>query len=76
MPCNRCESGDQQVFSGESAFAFSGIERLIQCPVYACSKFLVCMSCGYTEIVIPPTKLDRLKKGMGTRSTAGLSTLR
>jgi hypothetical protein len=54
--------GDQQVFSGELTFAFPGAERLNQSPVYVCSKFLGWMSCGYTEIVIPPTNLERLKR--------------
>ena len=71
MPCNRCASDDQQVFSGELTFAFPGVERLNQSPAYVCSKFLVCMSCEYTEIVITPTNLERLKKGMDTCSSPG-----
>ena len=65
MPCIKCASTHQQEFQGELTVAFPGRERLDVPPVYICQKTLVCLDCGYTEIVVPATKLDALRKGLG-----------
>ena len=64
MVCKACSSENQQNFSGELTVAFPGIERLNLCPVYVCQKILVCLDCGYTELVFPATELGKLRKGM------------
>jgi hypothetical protein len=53
-----------QSFSGELSVAFPGIERLNLSPVYLCQKILVCLDCGYTELVISGAGLEKLRKGM------------
>jgi hypothetical protein len=69
MPCDKCGSTHQQAFRGELTVAFPGIERLNLSPIYVCEKTLVCLDCGFTELVIPTTELEKLKKGMeGFRS--------
>jgi hypothetical protein len=69
MSCKKCASTHQQDFQGELAVAFPGKERLNLSPVYVCQKTLVCLDCGYTELVVPATELEKLRKGMeGFRS--------
>jgi hypothetical protein len=65
MACKACLSENQQNFSGELTVAFPGVQILNQAPVYVCQKTLVCLDCGYTELVFPATQLERLRKGMG-----------
>jgi hypothetical protein len=64
MPCNKCASTRQQEFQSELTVAFPGKERLNLPPVYICQKTLVCLDCGYSEIVVPATELESLRKGM------------
>jgi hypothetical protein len=64
MPCKKCASAHQQEFQGELTVAFPGKERLDVPPVYICQKLLVCLDCGYTELVVPATELEKLSNGM------------
>ena len=64
MVCKACSSENQQNFSGEMSVAFSGIETLNLSPVYVCQKILVCLDCGYAELVFPATQLEQLREGM------------
>lgn len=64
MACRACSSENQQSFSGELTIAFPGVEKLNQSPVYVCQKTLVCLDCGYSEVVVPAPQLDKLRKGM------------
>lgn len=64
MACKACASELQQEFSGELSVAFPGVERLNLSPVYVCQKTLVCLDCGFTELVLPATELGKLRKGM------------
>ena len=64
MVCKACSSENQQNFSGEMSVAFSGIETLNLSPVYVCQKILVCLDCGYAELVFPATELEQLREGM------------
>ena len=64
MPCKKCASTHQQDFQGELTVAFTGKERIDLSPVYVCQKTLVCLDCGYTELVIPTTELEKLRRGM------------
>jgi hypothetical protein len=64
MACLACSSENQQSFSGELIVAFPGLQRLDLCPVYSCQKMLVCLDCGYTELIVPDPQLEKLKNGM------------
>ena len=64
MTCKKCASTRLQNFQGELTFAFPGTERLNLSPVYVCQKTLVFLDCGYTELVIPATELEKLATGM------------
>ncbi len=66
MPCSKCASTHQQEFQGELTVAFPGKERLNLPPIYICQKTVVCLGCGYTELVVPTTELETLRKGIGS----------
>jgi hypothetical protein len=71
VACKDCASERQLIFSGELTLAFPGIERVNFAPVYICSDSLVCLDCGYTQRVIPATKLELLKKVMEPSRSRG-----
>jgi predicted nucleic-acid-binding Zn-ribbon protein len=62
MECESCGSENQQYFSGELSVAFPAIEKLNQAPGYVVQKILVCLNCGYTELIIPTAELAQLIK--------------
>ncbi len=64
MACKKCASEKQQYFPGELSVAFLAIEKLKQPPVYVVQKILVCLDCGYTELIVPTVELDQLRKDM------------
>ena len=64
MACKSCSSDKQQYFSGELSVTFLPIEKLKQAPVYVVQKILVCLDCGYTELIVPTAELDQLRQGM------------
>jgi hypothetical protein len=64
MACKSCGSEKQQHFSGELSVAFLAIEKLKQAPVYVIQKILVCLDCGYVEVVVPSAELEQLRKGI------------
>jgi hypothetical protein len=64
MACKTCSSINLQAFSVESTVVFPGLQRLALTPVYVHQKTLVCLDCGYSELVFPATELEKLRKGM------------
>jgi hypothetical protein len=64
MACKGCESEKQQAIPVELVFAFPGIEGIKLSPVYVSHKVLVCLDCGYAQLVVPPAQLEQLKKGI------------
>jgi len=40
-------------------------------PVYICQKTLVCLGCGYTELVVPATESKELQEGNGRIAFTG-----
>jgi hypothetical protein len=71
VACKDCASERQLIFSGELTLAFPGIERVNLAPVYICADSFVCLDCGYTELVIPATKLEQLKEVMEPSRASG-----
>jgi predicted nucleic-acid-binding Zn-ribbon protein len=63
MACKSCGCQNQQHFSGELTIASFAIEKLKQTPVYVVHKILVCLDCGYTELIVPAAELVQLRKG-------------
>ncbi len=64
MACKDCTSENQREVPGELALAFPGVQRVHLAPVHISNKVVVCLDCGYTELVIPAGKLQQLRQGM------------
>ena len=63
MACKSCGSEKQQHFTGELSVASLATEKLKRAPVYVVQKILVCLDCGYTELIVPTAELAQLRKG-------------
>lgn len=61
VACKACGSDNQKGFSAEIAFVFAERDILEKAPVYMVEKPVVCLECGFTELVIPKPKLEALK---------------
>jgi hypothetical protein len=64
MTCKDCSSENQQHFPGELTLAFPGTDNLRLSTGYVSPEILVCLDCGYTELVIPEPELKDLRKGV------------
>ena len=62
MACKVCKSENLQRVDGELTVSLPSPKALRVPPVYVCQSVLVCMDCGFTELVIPTTELLSLKK--------------
>jgi hypothetical protein len=71
MTCKDCASENQQYFPRELTLAFPSIESLNLSTGYASPEILVCLECGYTELVIPELELRQLRKGMKAYRSKG-----
>jgi hypothetical protein len=71
MTCKKCASTGQQYFPSELTVSFPGRERLNLSPIYICENVLFCLDCGYTELVIAPTVLEKLRQGMDALNSNG-----
>ena len=71
MACKVCASDNQQNFPGEMNVGFPGLKRVGLSSVYISAELSVCLDCGRTELVIPATKLERLKEGINAVRSVG-----
>jgi hypothetical protein len=71
MACKVCASDNQQNFPVEMHVGFPGIKRVGLSSVYISRLLLVCLDCGHADLLIPATKLERLKEGMDAVRSAG-----
>jgi hypothetical protein len=63
MACKVCASANLQKLTGEMSASFPDVKRGNLPPIYVCKEVLVCLDCGFAELVIPTPELERLKKG-------------
>ena len=63
MPCKACESDKLQRLDGELTVTPPDLNGPKIAPVYFCRNVLVCLDCGFAELVIPAEELRSLKKG-------------
>jgi hypothetical protein len=63
MACKICASPNLQKLTGELSASFPDVRSANLPPIYVCKEVLVCLDCGFAELVIPPRELERLKKG-------------
>ena len=62
LNCKVCKSDKIQKFAGELTTTPLSIESVKEAPVYVCQQVLICVDCGFAELVIPPQELERLRK--------------
>jgi hypothetical protein len=63
MPCKACKSDNLQRLDGELTVTPPDLKDLKVAPVYVCRNVLICLDCGFTELVIPAEELRLLNKG-------------
>jgi hypothetical protein len=63
VACKLCASVNTQKLTGELSASFPDIKSANLPPIYVCKEVVVCLDCGFTELVIPAPELERLKKG-------------
>jgi hypothetical protein len=62
MACKVCNSENSQKLQGEITASLPGLKDVEVPPIYSCQSVLVCLDCGFTELVIPTAELLPLKK--------------
>jgi len=67
VACKRCGSICQQEFSGELSASFLDIKDVSLQPVYVCQHVLVCLDCGFAELMVPRPELGKLREGSVAR---------
>jgi hypothetical protein len=63
VACKACTSTNTQELTGELSASFPDAKRANLPPIYVCNEVVVCLDCGFAELVIPAPELERLKKG-------------
>ena len=66
MACKSCGSDSQQELAGELTASFPEIKKANVPPIYVCQRVVTCLECGFTELVLPKSELELLKKGRAT----------
>ena len=62
MPCKACQSANLQTLDGELNLSQPNVKGLKAAPIYVCRSILICLECGYAELVVPADELSLLKK--------------
>jgi hypothetical protein len=62
MPCKACKSENLQELDGELTASPPDPRGVKFAPVYVCQKVLVCLDCGFAELLVPKNELQSLKK--------------
>jgi hypothetical protein len=63
MPCKACRCENMQKLEGELTASFAGLNGVQLAPVYVCESVLVCLECGFAELIVPKSELELVKKG-------------
>lgn len=63
MACKACGSDSQQELAGELTASFPEINKANVPPIYVCQQVVTCLDCGFTELVLPKSELELLRKG-------------
>ena len=73
MSCKQCSSQHQQIFNGEIAIHFPGLDGLNKPIVWTFPKLLICMDCGFTDFAVPERELKVLETGRIVESAVALA---
>jgi hypothetical protein len=61
MQCKACKSGNLQKLDGELTASAPDPDAIKVPPRYACQDVVVCLDCGFAELLIPTNRLKLLK---------------
>ena len=61
MACKACNSQNLQRLDGELTASLPNLKALNVSPIYVCQSVVVCLDCGFAELVIPTSELLSLK---------------
>lgn len=61
MVCRSCGSENQSTFGAETSLVRTGRDILRFDPVYSVQEAIVCLKCGFLELVTPKLALEALK---------------
>jgi prolyl-tRNA editing enzyme YbaK/EbsC (Cys-tRNA(Pro) deacylase) len=61
MACKACNSENLHRLDGELTASLPTLKSLKVSPIYVCQSILVCIDCGFAELVIPTSELLSLK---------------
>jgi hypothetical protein len=63
VTCKRCASQNPRYFPAELTLCFDSLQTTLNNadPVTVISRVLVCLDCGFSELVIPPAEVLLLK---------------
>lgn len=61
MPCKACQSGNLQKLDGELTASSPDLDAIKVPPLYVCQEVVVCLDCGFAELLIPTNQLKLLK---------------
>ena len=62
MACKACKSKNLQKLEGELSASFPTVDAVNIPPVYICEKVLVCLDCGFAELLVSTRELQLLRK--------------
>lgn len=62
--CRACKSEKVQEVKAELTASLPTLKAVKVTPLYVCQSALICLECGFTELVIPSMALGSLKDGI------------
>ena len=62
MQCKACKSENLQKFEGELTASLPNLKGVNVPPVYVSQSVLVCLDCGFAELIVPVSELHSLRK--------------
>jgi hypothetical protein len=62
MACKKCASENLQKLTAELTASSRHVDEVKHPPIYVYEELLVCLDCGFSEIVIPGAELEQLRK--------------
>jgi len=66
MSCRSCGLGNQTTFAAEISVHLVGLENINKPVVWVFPRLLVCMDCGFTELMLAENELRLLGKDPAT----------
>jgi hypothetical protein len=62
MACKKCASENLQTLTAELSASSRHVDEVNHPPIYVCQELLVCLDCGFSELVISAPELEQLRK--------------